>query len=109
MTYDRPFSSNLLPASIRNKAKDKITKIRQIKLIPVLSPVSEKRIRNASPYWRNIGLDGCYFFPRHKPKEIKSSQEMIFISGVKSPEEFIQTTIKILEIIEQDLEYLLEQ
>jgi hypothetical protein len=99
---DRRFSSTLLPASIRESAKGKIKSIRQIKFIPILSTVSEKQIQDSFTGWRNAGLNGWYYFPQSRSFKRNSSKEMIFISNIKSPDEFTQRAIEILETIEKN-------
>jgi hypothetical protein len=99
---DRPFSSNSLPTSIRKSAKDKIKRIRQIKFIPILSTVSERRIQDSFTGWRSAGFSGWYYLPQPGSFKRNSSQEMIFISNIKSPAEFTQTAIEILQAIEKN-------
>jgi len=101
MSDYKPVTTSIFPKSIRTKIRG-IKRIRAIKLIPVLSSISASRIQTYLDDWNKLNSEDWYYFQNQKGEGIPIIKEVIFVSNIKSKEEYAEKVLSLLKTIDTD-------
>jgi hypothetical protein len=96
-----------LPPDLLEKTGDKFAAIRRIKIIPVVSAITGKRIQEVFSPWRQARYAGWYYRPKlskvtteNKRGYIPSSSEIAFITNVRSLSDYTKTLSELIRAID---------
>ncbi len=101
MSDYKPVTMSIFPKSIRRKLRG-VKRIRAIKLIPVLSSISASRIQTCFDNWNKLNSEDWYYFQNQKGEGIPIIREVIFVSNIKSKEEYAEKVLHLLKTIDTD-------
>jgi nucleoside 2-deoxyribosyltransferase len=81
-----------------NVVKGKISAIRRIQIVPVISAITDKRIQEVFSTWRPAGFPGWYYLldirggsGEGKRKYFPSSSEIAFVRNIRSESDYVNT------------------